>query len=337
MANKITCTCGHSWDKSDSSKKDAMVCHICGKNNMKNGGWLENYSEGGRMQEHQENYNDSDVSMPEGFVGMGNNTQGRNYSPAWGGQFEEGGMIPQAQKGLTFLEPTSSKLPIGYANIPSNVPSSELAQSIGGEDGEPAFLIPTFKYGHPLEDASAEFRKTGEHLGGPFKTWQEADEWERNVRHPYVEKGQDIPTPLRRWGKDFAMGGSLPGSVGFMYARTNSPAPSNGPYAKKTKASAQNGQEMKYYQEGLDWKPKMISKNGSVIEDDMGQWAHPGEITKINSNQITMKGVDYPVLGISDAGDRQMMYPDQEYTFKGRTVTEYPQKKKNGGWLDKYN
>lgn len=39
-----------------------------------------------------------------------------------------------------------------------------------------------------------------------------------------------------------AMGGmSIPGSVGFTYARTAGAAPSNGPYAKKTKASAQNG------------------------------------------------------------------------------------------------
>ena len=78
-------------------------------------------------------------------------------------------------------------------------------------------------------------------------------------------------------------------------------------------------------------------RKGGVIEDDKGQWAHPGKITKINSNQITMKGVDYPVLGVSNTGDIQMMYPDQEYTFKGKTVTEYPQKKKNGGWLEKYN
>lgn len=41
-----------------------------------------------------------------------------------------------------------------------------------------------------------------------------------------------------------AMGGALPGAVGFMYARTQDPAPSNGPYAKKTKASAQDGKEM---------------------------------------------------------------------------------------------
>ena len=50
MANKITCpNCGHSWDKSDSSGKDAHVCHICGKGNvnMKDGGWLNKYDEGG--------------------------------------------------------------------------------------------------------------------------------------------------------------------------------------------------------------------------------------------------------------------------------------------------
>ena len=101
---------------------------------------------------------------------------------------------------------------------------------------------------------------------------------------------------------------------------------------------------MKYYQEGLDWKPKSISRDGGwlskyeeggVIEDDMGQWAHPGEITKINSNQITMQGVDYPVLGISDTGDTQMMQPGQEYKFKGKSVTEIPMMK-DGGWLDKF-
>ena len=67
-------------------------------------------------------------------------------------------------------------------------------------------------------------------------------------------------------GPSMAMGGGIPGSVGFTYARTQSPAPSNGPYAKKTKPSAQNGQEMKYYQEGLDFKPKTISKNGGWLE-----------------------------------------------------------------------
>jgi hypothetical protein len=67
------------------------------------------------------------------------------------------------------------------------------------------------------------------------------------------------------WGGQFAMGGALPGSVGFTYARVAGSAPSNGKYAKKTKASAQNGQEMKFYQEGLDFKPKTISQNGLLM------------------------------------------------------------------------
>ena len=46
-----------------------------------------------------DNYNDSKVSVPQGFVGDGYSTKGRNYSPAWGGQFQDGGFIPIAQNG----------------------------------------------------------------------------------------------------------------------------------------------------------------------------------------------------------------------------------------------
>jgi hypothetical protein len=229
MANNINCTCGHSWSKASSSKKDMNVCHICGKDNtMRDGGWLNKFEQGGMVLEQQrdDNYgkkpnpNDVQVSVGPDFVGLGYNTKGRNYSPAWGGQF--------------------------------------------------------------------------------------------------------------------AMGGALPGAVGFTYARTINPAPSNGKYAKKTKASAQNGQEMKFYQEGLDFTPKTISQNGSVIKDDRGQWAYPGEITEIGSNEITMQGVDYPVLGISDTGDTQMMYPDQDYKFDGEKVIEYPMMQ-NGGGLSRFD
>ena len=412
------------------------------------------------MKKWLDNYNDASVSTGPGFVGQGYDTKGRHYSPAWGGQFQWGG----------FLQPNDVRLPSGIA-IPNkaDILSSELATSIGGEDGEPAYLVPSFKGGKRV-NAAKEFIKTGEHLGGPFKTWQEADAFDE-LRHQYVEKGQSLPSPLKWWG-EMQMGGSIPGSVGFTYARTQGAAPDNGKYAKKTKASAQNGKkftiedvkknatskanpsvkemsgglysnygkdnsnlenaievidptgvsswddvyssykqtgmspqtsleifgalpligklgkvgkyaevlgnafaitgrqkrnakavaktlkaigkygpttgrasdayqaeeqwqnggEMKFYQEGLDWKPKSISKNGSVIKDDRGQWAHPGKITEINSNLITMDGVDYPVLGVSDAGDVKLMEPGKNYKFKGKKVTEYPQ----GAWLDKY-
>lgn len=154
MTGKVKCTCGWSWNKSDSSKKDMYVCHECGRdnsNNMKNGGWLDNY-------------NDSQASAPEGMIGDGFSNVGRNSSPAWGGQFQLGGSV----------------YPVNY------VPEAQT-------------------------------------------------------------------------------GGSFPGATGFSYARTG--APSEGKYAKKTLPSAQNGQEMKYYQEGLDWQPKTISKNGAWLDN----------------------------------------------------------------------
>lgn len=132
-----------------------------------NGGWLNKYADGGTMQEHQENYNNSQASAPEGMVGDGFSNVGRNYSPAWGGQFQMGGNV----------------YPVNY------VPQAQT-------------------------------------------------------------------------------GGSFPGATGFLYARTGN-IPSKGPrrnQTDKTDASAQNGQEMKYYQEGLDWKPKTISRNGGWLD-----------------------------------------------------------------------
>ena len=473
--------------------------------------WLDNYGT-------QANYNDSKATASPDMRGDGFSNVGRNYSPAWGGQFQTGGK-------LKFLQPTSDKLPEGY-RIPYDTPSTERASSIGGTNGEPAYLVPEFKYGEPLYDPIEEFKRTGEHLGGPFKTWQEAEEWENTVRHPAVENRETIMFPQEK----FQTGGSIPGSVGFTYARTKG-IPSNGPYAKKTLPSAQNGVdmygnpitaelkydqsvnrtnynprtnqmifgndmpyflsqeqrdktlahenrhawqfandrtnfnivhqpeyafqdrlkkkpeqpstdevfhsyhdrkqrevaidvnkfkasypelsfmpdeliykrfvdsqqydnplsvegeaqyyentgersfqnggEMKFYQHGLDFKPKSISRDGGwlnkyekggIIKDDRGQWEHPGEITEIGSNQITMQGVPYDVLGISDTGDTKLMKPGKDYKFKGKKVTEFPMakngrrqeqkglvnlddltnftnynKQQPAGWLSKYN
>jgi soluble lytic murein transglycosylase-like protein len=77
--------------------------------------------------------------------------------------------------------------------------------------------------------------------------------------------------------------------------------------------------------------------NKVVIDDNMGQWAHPGEVTRIASNDITMKGVPYPVLGVGADGEQRMMYPNEEHTFNEAPVTEYPMMQaKHGGWLNKY-
>jgi hypothetical protein len=134
---------------------DDVVTPLMG---LKNGGWLDNYGK-------EDNYNDYNVSAPEGFEGDGYSNVGRNSSPAWGGSFQMGGSV----------------YPVNY------VPEAQT-------------------------------------------------------------------------------GGSFPGATGFSYARTGD-IPSEGPYAKKTMASAQNGQEMQYYQEGLDWQPKTISQNGAWLDN----------------------------------------------------------------------
>ena len=123
--------------------------------------------------------------------------------------------------------------------------------------------------------------------------------------------------------------------------------------------------DVKLYKQ--DWwqgyKEVPKQEDGGIIKDDRGQWDHPGEITEINSNDITMEGVPYDVLGVSDTGDTKLMKPGKNYKFKGKKVTEYPMAKNGvnqqdqktfeqldqltnftnynkptiGGWLNKYN
>lgn len=75
---------------------------------------------------------------------------------------------------------------------------------------------------------------------------------------------------------------------------------------------------------------------GGPILDPRGQWAHPGKVTRIPSDNITMQGVNYPVLGVGSNGQQQMMYPEQEYDFGGASyVDEYPMMQNGGGLLSK--
>lgn len=288
----------------------------------KNGGWLDKYNDGGPVQP---NYNDASVSMSEDFVGDGYSNVGRNYSPAWGGQFADGGEIAQTGKQVPFDQwyktvPKSKNDTINY--------NLRRAYELAPQKDLDAFVKnPKAHLMSAYEDPNTgiyEFMKSKNH-----PTIQKELDWYNSKQGTDFRNNHSLDTSgdfYRYVPKEMAMGGSMPGAVGFTYARTiGPPAPSKGPHGKKTVASAQNGKEMKFYQNGLDFKPKSISKNGSkVIKDDMGQWNHPGEVTQIDSNQITMEGVPYPVMGISDTGDMQMMYPDEEYQYEGSSVTEYP-------------
>ena len=79
-------------------------------------------------------------------------------------------------------------------------------------------------------------------------------------------------------------------------------------------------------------------RGGGIITDPRGQWAHPGKVTRIPSSNITMKGVNYPVLGVGSNGEQRMMYPGKDYQFNSKSVIEYPvlpQMQEGGQYFDK--
>jgi hypothetical protein len=62
------------------------------------------------------------------------------------------------------------------------------------------------------------------------------------------------------------------------------------------------------------------------VKDNRGYWnpENWGKVVEIDSNNITMKGVNQPLIGVSDEGDVQYMEPGKDYKFKGKKVKEYP-------------
>ena len=316
--------------------------------------WLEKYSNGDIVQQ---NYNDVSVSLPEGFVGMGYNTKGRNYSPAWGGQFEEGGSLPKAQKGKIveisdpkkfayrdkmyndslnlynkgesfFNHYNSRNQTYTIDQIGKFLDKQKFADDNGAtirwfdNKGEQQWdnqneynKIKKLLKNQPIKftsdgsymDFSPRYKKPTEKVvlqkeqeyplvnkniykpklkpGRITVPQMVTDEVNLPITQPRFPKGdydyifgpansvigrnyngqfysEDMPNQrggvnqpdldllnnqeaLKKYvqnkGLKFAMGGSLPGAVGFTYARTNDPAPSNGKYAKKTMPSAQDG------------------------------------------------------------------------------------------------
>lgn len=112
-----------------------------------------------------------------------------------------------------------------------------------------------------------------------------------------------------------------------------------------------NGKDIKRALKAAAETPKKPNPyKHDVIYDPRGQWAFPGQVTKVPSSNITMQGVPYPVLGVDNYGNEQMMQPGMDYTFPGQYVTEYPMAAyggdpslpaitghyQKGGWLDEY-
>jgi len=78
-------------------------------------------------------------------------------------------------------------------------------------------------------------------------------------------------------------------------------------------------------------KLSALQKGGPIVSK-YGQWKYPGQETIVptEDGNITMDGVPYPVLGIDETGYQQMMYPNQQYKYRGKRVYEIPMMQ-NGG------
>ena len=67
----------------------------------------------------------------------------------------------------------------------------------------------------------------------------------------------------------------------------------------------------------------VMGENGPEISNT-GQWGGIGEY-RIPSEDITMQGVDQPIMAVPENGDPVVMMPGQEYNFPGSSyVDEYP-------------
>ena len=396
--------------------------------------WLDNYGQ-------EDNYNDSKISLPKGFVGQGYDISGRNYSPAWEGQFQSGGnieskweysntngkLIPQSQlkdSELGYLKdwlssPMAKKIALkregesGLNNLDirlerlsdSNLEIStaedllKSANSYTRRRGEKfnnkdlqgtSYTSPSTKYGNivtrrmapenvilhegahqstsgnnlllknDVEDILSRVRNdSGSYLSNPTEVHARLNVLRKELKDSGVVDPFKTPVSKEHLNK-FLNGYKKPGEK-----------------SDKPLIEANSGELLNILnsQDDAVWLLNNIvsnqnnnlipiAENGKIIKDNNGYWnpSNWGKVVEIDSNDITMKGVDQPLLGISDEGDIQYMEPNKDYKFKGKKVREFPiarnginnldenslqqldqltnftnyNKLSNGGWLDKF-
>ena len=357
--------------------------------------WLDNYGQ-------EDNYNNSKVSLSKGFVGQGYDISGRNYSPAWKGQFQSGGnveskweysntngkLIPQSQlkdSELGYLKdwlssPMAKKIALkregesGLNNLDirlerindSNLEIStaedllKSANSYTRRRGEKfnnkdlqgtSYTNPSTKYGNivtrrmapenvilhegahqstsgnnlllknDIEDILSRVRNdSGSYLSNPTEVHARLNVLRKELKDSGVVDPFKTPVSKEHLNK-FLNNYNKPGEVsdkplieansGELLNILNSQ--DDAVWLLNNVVSNQNNELIP------------IAKNG-VIKDNDGYWnpKNWGKVVEIDSNDITMKGVNQPLLGISDEGDVQYMEPNKDYKFKGKKVTEFP-------------
>ena len=78
-----------------------------------------------------------------------------------------------------------------------------------------------------------------------------------------------------------------------------------------------------------------FQQGGQIPVSSQGVYDYPNQevLVPTQDGRITMKNIDYPILGISqETGQRQMMFPNKEYFFSDtKNVHEVPQQFQQGG------
>lgn len=85
----------------------------------------------------------------------------------------------------------------------------------------------------------------------------------------------------------------------------------------------------------IEYSPPQIPQQsyqdgGKIPVSSDGLYKHPNQTVLVptQNGEITMSNINYPVLGTDEFGNSQMMYPNQNYQFQGKTILEIPQFKK---------
>ena len=326
----------------------------------------------------------------EGTMG-GLTDKGFNYNPAWGGAWKNGGWMDKYENGGNLQPPMAGAM--------QTVPMAQMGTSLPGATGmmyartgdtpsEGPYAkktLPSAQDGRTLLGTLSNFIPIYETyvdvkdaiMGGLTGDKDRMNQGILGLGAPFAGKaitsGIDYLTE-KFLGKDVAdynetrrndIVNMSPNDLQKLFQKYG--AGGYDKWVKAGKPKLQHGGEMSFYQHGLDWTPRNISKNGSVVKDNMGYWNPDnwGKVVEIDSPNITMKGVNQDLIGISDEGDVQYMEPGKDYKFKGKKVKEYPvakygvnqqdektiehldqlsnftnynkPKAKSGGWLDKYN
>lgn len=290
------------------------------------------------------NYNESRVSIPPNFVGEGYSSP-QWKSPAWGGQFQNGGNID-------YISNTIKKYP-GLSRLinPKDYSvenASGKMKDVLNKNKYQLEYIPKGENQYIVNQDTINLSNNNKNRIFINPDILDNEQRQSGVDLDLISHGLSSSTEYNKFTKD------LENKLLTRYSKED--IEGNGGISGYIRGYLSNDPQYQSYKDEMRFLPKDYFKpldnllgnklqDGGIIQDDRGYWNPDnwGKAVKINSNNITMKNVKQNLLGISNTGDRKLMTPNNNYIFDGDFVTEYPiakngkimSKLKNGGKLPK--